>query len=221
MPGFDPDGIAAVAESRPDATAWHNLADGSDLSFGAWDAGSNRLARGLSEQGLRPGERVLIAIGPDEPFPWLVAYAAVHTAGAVAVPVNTRLATPELLAILAHAEPAVILAGTGSASGTPWATLAERAGGVRTVATTGVDGGATAWSDLFHPDASGLAPPAGGGGAVDIMYTSGTTGAPKAVVVRHEPYHPPDRPAGWSGAGFMTSSPFSTTSGALLVYGPM
>ena len=221
MPGFDPDGIAAMAEAHPDATAWHNLDDGSDLSFGAWEAGSNRLARGLGEQGLRPGERVLIAIGPDEPFPWLISYAAVHAAGAVAVPVNTRLATPELRAIVAHAEPAVILAGAGSATGTPWPDLAANVGGIRTVATTGDGEGAAAWSALFHPDASALAPPPGESGPVDLMYTSGTTGAPKAVVVRHEPSRPSDRRADWSGAGFMTSSPFSTTSGALLVYGPM
>jgi len=221
VPGFDPDGIAAMAERHPEATAWRNLADGSDLSFGAWEAGSNRLARGLGEQGLRPGERVLIAIGPDEPFPWLISYAAVHTAGAVAVPVNTRLAAPELRGILAHAAPAVILAGTGSASGPSWEDLAERAGGIRTVATTGGGGGAAAWSALFHPDPSPLAPPPGGGGPVDLMYTSGTTGAPKAVVVRHEPHRPSDRRADWNGAGFMTASPFSTTSGSLLVYGPM
>lgn len=56
---------------------------------------------------------------------------------------------------------------------------------------------------------------------MDIMYTSGTTGAPKAVVVRHPPADTDGRPAAWNGLGFMTSSPFSTTSGALLVYGPM
>ncbi len=53
------------------------------------------------------------------------------------------------------------------------------------------------------------------------MYTSGTTGAPKAVVVRHGLYDPASLRADWIGSGFMTSSPFSTTSGALLIHGPM
>ena len=112
-PRTGPDEIGATADRNPTAVAWHNLADGSDLTFGAWHRWSNRLGRGLIGHGLRRGERAVIAIGPEEPFPWLIAYAAVHRAGAIAVPVSTRLAGPELAAILAHAEPTVVLASPG------------------------------------------------------------------------------------------------------------
>ena len=67
-----------MAARYPDATAWHNLADGSELTFGGWDTLANRLARGLAGRGLGPGQRVVIGVGPDEPFAWLVAYTAVH-----------------------------------------------------------------------------------------------------------------------------------------------
>ena len=40
---------------------------------------------------------------------WIVAYAAVHKAGAVAVPTNTRLSVPELATILGHAEVVAML----------------------------------------------------------------------------------------------------------------
>jgi acyl-CoA synthetase (AMP-forming)/AMP-acid ligase II len=203
-----------MAATQPDATAWRNLADGSELSFRAWDAGSNQLARGLVERGLKPGDRTVIAIGPDEPFPWLIAYAAAHRAGAVAVPVNTRLAAPELRAILTHAEPAVVLAGSDTDPGL-WTSETEPATRTRVVATTGTAN----WTALLDADSSPLPPRPGRDGVMDIMYTSGTTGAPKAVVVRHPPT--PDGRQSWNGLGFMTSSPFSTTSGALLVYGPM
>ena len=209
-----------MAAAHPDATAWRNLADGSELSFGDWDARSNQLARGLIAQGLSRGDRVVIAVGPDEPFPWLIAYTAAHRAGAIAVPVNTRLAGPELRAILTHAEPTAVLASADTNIGIPWPDVPNQPDGPRVVAITTAGHGTPDWSALFDADASPLAPTPGDG-SMDIMYTSGTTGAPKAVVVRHPDPDPAGRPADWNGLGFLTSSPFSTTSGALLVHGPM
>ena len=56
----------------------------------------------------------------------------------------------------------------------------------------------------------------------DIVYTSGTTGEPKGVAVRHGDLSSTDRvPTRWLGLGFLTCSPFATTSGSLLVCGPM
>jgi acyl-CoA synthetase (AMP-forming)/AMP-acid ligase II len=208
-----------MAAANPEATAWHNLADGSELSFGDWDVRSNQLARGLVAQGLGRGDRVVIAVGPDEPFPWLITYTATHRAGAIAVPVNTRLAGPELRAILTHAGPAAVLASADTNIGVPWTDVPNQLDDLRVVALTTAGPGPLDWSPLFDADPTPLPPAAHGGGSMDIMYTSGTTGAPKAVVVRHP--EPAGRPADWNGLGFMTSSPFSTTSGALLVYGPM
>lgn len=210
-----------MAAAHPDATAWRNLADGSELRFGDWDARSNQLARGLVAQGVSRGDRVVIAVGPDEPFPWLIAYSAAHRAGAIAVPVNTRLAGPELRAILTHAEPMAVLASADTSIGVPWTDLTNQPDGPRLVAITTAGRGTLDWSSLFDADSSPLPPAADGGGSMDIMYTSGTTGAPKAVVVRHPDPDSAGPPADWNGLGFLTSSPFSTTSGALLVHGPM
>ena len=70
--------------------------------------------------------------------------------------------------------------------------------------TTTDDGeGATDWSALLHPDHSELTGGRRGDGAIgvmDLMYTSGTTGSPKAVVVRYGP--PADRRLCRHGTGW-------------------
>ncbi len=215
-----PDAIESMAGSHPDAVAWRNLADGSDLTFLDWNTRANQLARGLLEHGLDPGGRVILAVGPDEPLPWLIAYAAIHRSGAVAVPVNTRLAPPELRAIVAHAEPTAVLAGSEVDLGVPLDNLADESSRVRVVARTGGPD-APDWSELLSADASALPPGPEVGSPADIMYTSGTTGAPKAVMVRRSSGHATAVPHHWLGLGFLTCSPFSTTSGALLIHGPM
>src|SRR5258705_13498991 len=147
------DDIGAMATVHPQATAWVNLADGSELPFGHWDGQANRLARGLAERGIDRGDRVVIAITPDEPFEWLISYVAVHRAGAVAVPVNTRLSRPELEAILAHAEPTAVLASAATEGGVPWADLTAGLTDLRVMAVTGDADAVPAVAELLHPDA--------------------------------------------------------------------
>jgi acyl-CoA synthetase (AMP-forming)/AMP-acid ligase II len=213
---LQPELLAEMAATFPDAVAWKDLRDDRELLMGAWHADSNRLARGLRAQGLQRGERVAIALTEDEPLEWLVSYMAVHKAGAVAVPVNTRLSGPEITRILDHAEVAVLLASPGVAD-------PQVGSSVRVVATTGGEGGSSLqWSELLHADPSDLGLRLNPDDMADIMYTSGTTGAPKGVVVPHGGLSASDRvPSAWHGLGFLTSSPFSTTSGSLLVCGPM
>jgi long-chain acyl-CoA synthetase len=215
--GVATDEVAAMAVGHPDAVAWRNVADGSDLTFADWDHRADRLARGLLRRGARPGDRVVIAVTPDEPLPWLVAYVAAHRAGTTAVPVNTRLAGPELRAILDHADPSFVVVSRGvDLGGGP------EPGSARPPLVAVVDDDPSgAWSDLSGGDGSEGPLEMGPEGPIDIMYTSGTTGAPKAVVVRLGPFDPGAVPAHWHGLGFMVCSPFSTTSGALLIHGPM
>ena len=93
----------------------------------------------------------------------------------------------------------------------------------------GVDGGgsgrpataATGTSSLDH-DADYFQVPRDRGDLADILYTSGTTGHPKAVAVRHDnsslvPFRTPQ----WSGGGWIHASPPYTFAGLAFVYTPM
>ena len=74
--------------------------------------------------------------------------------------------------------------------------------------------GPSAWSDVLSDDASYFQVPRERGDLADIMYTSGTTGNPKAVAVRHDNSSlVPFREPRWSGGGWLHASPPYTFAG--------
>ena len=104
------DQLRLMAAHVPSETAYRTI-DGDHITFAAWEAESNRLARGLVGRGVAKGDRVAVYLDSADVLHWIVAYAAVHKAGAVAVPTNTRLVARELAFVLGHAEVAAIITG--------------------------------------------------------------------------------------------------------------
>ncbi len=219
-----PDQLRLMADHHPDEVAFTNVATEEHLTFAEWERRSNRLARWLVASGVAKGDRVAIHVPPDEPDRFLVAYAAVHKVGAAAVPTSTRLVARELAFVLGHAGATVALTGTTTLP----ALLAARADlpELRTVVTTGpIDAGTeglVAWDDATDDDDSTFQVPVGGGDVADIMYTSGTTGRPKGVVVRHGNIAlVPNGLPRWSGSGWLHASPMFTFAGIASAYNPM
>jgi acyl-CoA synthetase (AMP-forming)/AMP-acid ligase II len=201
--------LAELAAAFPDEIAWRNVADGSAMTLAQWQRRSNQLARGLGDLGVAKGDRIALQIGQDEPLEWLVSYVAIHKAGAVAVPLLSRLGAGELARVLRHAH-----ASVGLCSDAPEPLRQS----VPHVFSTS-DG---TWEGLLSPDDGALPVETDADDVADIMYTSGTTGDPKGVVVSHGNLATTERvPNHWLGLGFLTASPFATTSGSLLVCGPL
>lgn len=216
-----PEQLRIMAEAFPDEVGFSDVTSGVDLTFGDWERRSNQLARWLVGQGVERGDRVAIHVPPAEGDRFLLAYSAIHKAGAVAVPTSTRLVARELGFVLSHAGAVVAISGT-STTATLVAARAELPG-LRAVVTTGPAGdGLVGWDDATDPDDSAIQVPIDGDDMADLMYTSGTTGRPKGVVVRHRNVAMvPNGLPQWSGQGWLHASPMFTFAGIASTYNPM
>ena len=164
-----------------------------ELSYGQLGAEVRRVAAGLLELGVRPEERVLCCMADDVEL--FTAILAAMYLGAVAVPCSTMLTATELGKLVADSRARVVL---GSAEFGDTVRGAVRYGEVRTVVLAG-DRAPSA--DQLPPGLVGLSWPellAAGAHRPDPvpypswpdspalwLYTSGTTGTPKAAVHRH------------------------------------
>jgi acyl-CoA synthetase (AMP-forming)/AMP-acid ligase II len=215
------DQLRFMARQHPDALAYRNLDADASITFAGWDADSNALARGLVALGVRPGERVSVYLPSPEVLHWIVAYAAIHKAGAVAVPTNVRLSEPELAAILSHAEVAAVL--TDATLLPTVQAVRAQVPSLRLVVSSGATGHDVApWDQVGAEDAGDFQVRRDVSDLADVMYTSGTTGLPKGIAVRHSNLAMiPNLEPAWTGRGWIHGAPMFTFAGIAFIYNPM
>ncbi len=172
--------LVATALAHPDAVAIK--LDDIEVTFGALEALSQRVAGLLAAHGAKPGDRVALVM-PNIPQMAFIYYGALRF-GAVVVPLNPLLKAREIAYHLADAGAHVVFAWEGVVAevrngadaaaadlGEPVEVIAVEASGFMELVTGS------------HPIEE-VAPVAADDTAV-LLYTSGTTGRPKGAALSH------------------------------------
>jgi acyl-CoA synthetase (AMP-forming)/AMP-acid ligase II len=170
------------------------VVDGSTrLSWAQLGAAGEAAARAFVAAGVAPGDRV--SIWAPNSAGWVVALLGVHQAGAVLVPLNTRLRGAEAADILRRSRARLLLTVSGFLGNDYVGMLAghDLPDLAPPVVLRGeAPAGAVAWADFLAAGAG--VDPAEVAARVarlspedpsDVIFTSGTTGAPKGVVATH------------------------------------
>jgi acyl-CoA synthetase (AMP-forming)/AMP-acid ligase II len=156
--------------------------DGTPMSYAELHRAATRLAHGLRDRGIEHGDRVAF-LGLNS-LEMVVAMFATAQLGAVYVPVNTRLATPELAYVLAHSGATLLLVEDTLAEPTRRPEVAEL--GIDTVVFTRAAGAGLDDQGVEDtPDLSEIDEPVSLDDLFMIQYTSGTSGRPKGVKLTH------------------------------------
>ncbi|MBX7431882.1 long-chain fatty acid--CoA ligase [Mycobacterium sp. Y57] len=156
------------------------------ITYAEFDRRTDQLARALRDIGVRQGDRVAALLVNGAAF--LETMFASAKLGAVFVPINFRLAPPEVTYLLADSG-ADVFVWSGELS--PLARAAISGEGVRVRTRVVVGGepadGETDFEEMLaggEPRAVGIS--VAGTDLCCLMYTSGTTGRPKGVMLTHD-----------------------------------
>ncbi|HEU4773626.1 MAG TPA: amino acid adenylation domain-containing protein [Lysobacter sp.] len=161
--------FAAMRDASPSAVA---VVDGdTSLTYAQLDRQSREVARRLRAQGVHPGD--VVAVAMERSAAAIVAVLGVLKAGAAYLPLDLKHPAERLEFMLKDARATVVLVGDADASALP--------GSVQRIVvdatqTDGGESGSAAEPDDAIGDGESLA---------YVMYTSGSTGQPKGVEIRH------------------------------------
>ncbi len=168
---------ARRARMSPGRTAF--VFAGRSVSYADVHERATRLASRMRETGIRPGDRVAY-LGPNH-----VAFAetmfATHMLGGVLVPLNFRLAAPEIAYMLRHSGASLLVYDPGCAE-----TIRDLPGPYTVVALRSPAPGEhdfETWVSQGDPDPVDV--PVALDDVALILYTSGTTGRPKGAMLSH------------------------------------
>lgn len=169
MSGRWHDLVDAQAESRGDQPALRDSL-GTSWTWADYKTASEDAAKVLQEAGVKPGDRVVLMV--ENCAAALAFLFGVSRLGAAVIPFNARQTASELQRVLEHSEPSAVV--YTSAVSPAAAAHAQRMGASRA-------SGAFGEVDVLSLDGT----PEEDTEVAVILYTTGTTGAPKGVMLTH------------------------------------
>ncbi|MGY1434192.1 AMP-binding protein [Streptomyces reniochalinae] len=162
--------LAGTAARRPGHRAL--IRGSAHLTYGRLWERARRYAAVLHASGVRPGDAVALVLADDEQFP--LVYFGVQAAGAVAVPLNGTASVSEIAHVLTDADVRFLVCASS---------LRARAGAAAEGLGTRVSTVAELERAAAHTRPEDAFVARRGDDPAVVFYTSGTTGAPKGVVL--------------------------------------
>lgn len=161
--------VLAAGVATPDKVALQILSPGQDevWSYAQLTAGILGVASGLAGLGLQPGARVLLRLGNDVSFP--LAFLGAVAAGYLPAVCPAALSLPEVTRLIATLDPELVIAAPGLSLPQDSTVPILSSDDLRSLSQ-----GAPGPYQMGDP-----------GRAAYLIYTSGTSGQPRAVVHAH------------------------------------
>ena len=154
--------------------------DGRSYSYRDIDEGSARLARFLTDLGVSAGDRVSVQVEKSPEM--LMLYLACLRAGLVFHPLNMAYTAGELDYFLHNAEPSVVICDPANEAAIKQ--LADAAG-TRFIFTLDGDGNGSLIERSAASDAEFTTVARAADDLAALLYSSGTTGVPKGIMLTH------------------------------------